>query len=112
MPNTPRRESPSNQASIVRRTNSHHSATSTDHSNRPHRRQFSRTQSNASQIPQQQRQTHRQQRRSTNEKISNTINRSPSLSHRPPPPPERRSVRRTENETISRPQRSKKNFVD
>lgn len=117
LPNTPRmpsqrRETTSNQASIVRRANSHHSATSTDHSNRPHRRQFSRTQSNASQLPQQQRHTFRQQQRSTNEKISSTVNQSPSLNNRPPPPPERRSLRRTENETISRPQRSKKNFVD
>ncbi len=104
-----RRESTPNQNSYVRRTNSHRSATSTDHSNGLHRRQFSRTQSNASQIPQQQRHTYRQQsqQRSTNEKPSNIINRSPNLTTRPPPL-QRRSLRQTENETISRQPRSKK----
>lgn len=94
---------------MIRRSNSHHSATSTDHSNRAHRRQFSRTQSNASQVPQQQRHTYRQQQqhRSSNEKMNNIVNQSPNLTRRPPPL-ERRSLRRTENETLTGQQRSKK----
>ncbi len=104
-----RRESTPNQNFHVRRTNSHRSATSGEHSTGPHRNQFSRTQSNASQIPQQNRHTHRQQsqQRSTNEKTINGTNRSPSLPTRPPPL-KRHSIRRTENETNSRQPRSKK----
>jgi hypothetical protein len=110
--NTPRthlkrRESTPNPNAFVRRTNSHRSATSVEHSNELHRRQFSRTQSNASQLPQQQQHTYRQKQRSTNEKTINIMNRSPNLTTRPPPL-HRRSLCRTENETISRQPRSKK----
>ncbi len=96
---------------IFHRTNSHRSATSGEHSNTPHRRQFNRTQSNASQLPiphqQQHRHTHRQHHRSTNEKTANVVDRTPDLTTRPPPL-ERRSLRQTKNESVSRQQRSRK----
>lgn len=69
------------------------------------RRQFSRTQSNASQLPTtQQRHTHRQHRRSTNEKANNTVDATTR-----PPPIERRSSRQPQNGvTVSHQQRSRK----
>jgi hypothetical protein len=95
----------------LRRTDSHHSATSPEHSNGLHRRQFNRTQSNASQFPpsqqQQQRQTYRQHHRSTNDKTTNIVDRTPDLTTRPSPF-ERRSLRQTQNETNSRQQHSRK----
>jgi hypothetical protein len=97
-----------NQSSFVRRTNSHRSVTSTEHSNATHhRRQINRTHSNASQLPtQQQQQTpqrpHRQQHR-----VANVADQSPSLTNRPPPF-ERRSSRQTQNVVTPRQQRPKK----
>ncbi|CAF4342184.1 unnamed protein product, partial [Adineta steineri] len=98
-----------NENTLVRRTNSHRSATSTEHSNAFHRHQLHRTQSNVSQLPQQQQQqqhTHRQQRRITNEKSAVVVDRSASLTNRPPPF-ERRSSRQIQNRMTPRQQRVK-----
>ncbi|CAF1312017.1 unnamed protein product [Adineta steineri] len=95
-----------NENTLVRRTNSHRSATSTEHSNAFHRHQLHRTQSNVSQLPQQQQHTHRQQRRITNEKSAVVVDRSASLTNRPPPF-ERRSSRQIQNGMTPRQQRVK-----
>ena len=78
------------ESTFVRRTNSHRSATLTEHSNALQRRQLNRTQSNASQLPQQ-RHSYHQHHRTTIEKTPSVIDRSPNSTTRPPPF-ERRSV--------------------
>jgi hypothetical protein len=95
------------ESTLIRRTNSHRSATSTEHSNAVQRRQLNRTQSNASQLPQQ-RHSYRQHHRTTIEKTPSVIDRSPNSTTRHPPF-ERRSVHQTQNGIItSHQQRSKK----
>ncbi|CAF2802009.1 unnamed protein product [Rotaria sp. Silwood2] len=97
-----------NQNTLVRRTNSHHSGTSTERSNALHRRQLNRTQSNASQLPQQLPIHHHHHRhRVTNDKTLGGVgDRSPSLTTRPPPF-ERHSSRQTQNGATVRQQRTK-----
>jgi len=97
-----RAETIPNHDALVRRTNSHRSATSTEHSHAFHRHQLNRTQSNASQLPQQ-RHTHR----ITSEKSAVAVDRSTSLITRPPPF-ERHSSRQTQNGITPRQQRTKK----
>ncbi|CAF5213397.1 unnamed protein product, partial [Rotaria magnacalcarata] len=91
-----------------RRTNSHHSITSTEQqANVIQRRQINRTQSNASQLPQQQQLNisyHRH--RIANEKLSSVVDPSPNLTIRPPPF-ERHSSRQILNGTTVRQQRLK-----
>ncbi|CAF1034210.1 unnamed protein product [Adineta ricciae] len=99
-------ESTSNANALVRRANSHRSATSTEQSSALHRQQLNRTQSNASQVPQQQRQTYRQHHRITKDKSPVVVDRSASLTTRPPPP-ERRSSHQIPNKTTSHRQRVK-----
>ncbi|CAF1033852.1 unnamed protein product [Adineta ricciae] len=97
-------ESTSNVNALVRRANSHRSATSTEQSSALHRQQLNRTHSNASQVPQQQRQTYRQRHRITKDKSAVIVDRSTSLTIRPPPP-ERRSSHQIPNKTTSHRQR-------